>query len=421
VTSPPPAGVLRRSVVGPLHVLRRGFAEIEASPALHRFGALLALSHVVTLVFWTVSRDLGRLLGQSPESAICWPFFEDCWRLRPVPRAAVHAALVVYGALAVGGTVLFLGRRAWRRWLALGYVALCAMNLLKAALFVLDYRLMGNYHYMLFIISFAYLFWPAKALVCRLLIVGFYVSAGSLKLNAEWLSGAALLRPALFTGWLGDASLAYVVLLELVLVFGLLAENALVFYATFAQLVAFHIYSWHIVGYFYPCIMFCLLAIFPLCRTAGDDRGSSLGARLIALRLPRSSWAALALYAAAQLAPHLFPGDVALTGEGRIFALNMLDAKSECSVSLITTEGSAHTEHATLRPGLGVRTRCDPIVYFAGARGLCQALGGRGEVDLGLVSRRATDGFYRSIVSVTDLCGAGLGFDLWRHNAWIDP
>lgn len=410
-----------RSIARPLVLITNSIAEIRSSGSLRVYGALLALTHVVTFGFWTTGKNLPAMFSQPPSSAVCWPFFEDCWRLRPLPPALVHAVVIGYGALAVIGTLLFFGHRWSARCTTWAYAALLAMNVVKLAIFILDYRLMGNYHYMPFVISFAFLFLPEKAMVCRYLIVGFYVSAGSLKLNAEWLSGAALLRPPLLTGWLGDASLAYVVLLELVLVLGLLSNRPLVLFATLGQLLVFHIYSWHIVGYFYPCIMFCLLGCFPLWFFAGVDRAMSLADRLLHLRLMRTTWLALALYAAAQIAPRLFPGDVALTGEGRFFALNMLDAKSQCSLLIINKQGNVHTERATLLHGLGVRIRCEPLVYFNVAHGMCRKLGASGDIDLGLVSRRATDTWYQPVVSVTDMCARDLEFDVWHHNDWMDP
>jgi len=389
--------------------------ELHRSAALRWYGALLAFTHVITYVFWS---KIPALLAQRPGNAVCWPFFESCWKLHPISQSLMHGVLHAYLALAIVGVLLFFGERLSRHCTTAAYVALLVMNLVKLAIFVLDYRLMGNYHYMPFVVSFAFLFCRDKAALCRYLIVGFYLSAGSLKLNAEWLSGAALLRPAFLTGWLGDASLAYVVLLELVLVFGLLSRNPFVFYATLVQFLIFHIYSWHIVGYFYPCIMFCLLAVFPLARLERSDGDDSLGARLLARKLPRSTIFVLAAYAAAQVAPVLFPGDNALTGEGRMFALNMLDAKSECSLELVARDGNVHTEHATLGAGLGTRIRCEPLVYFNAARGLCND--GASEVDLGLVARRTTDTWFQRLVGVTDLCGKHLEYDVWRHNAWIE-
>lgn len=405
----------------PLDWIANGIREIKNSGALRVLGALLALTHVITFWFWITGKHLPALFSQGPSSAVCWPFFAGCWQLRPLPPALVQAALIGYGVIAAVGTLMFFAHRWSERWTTWAYAALLAMNVLKFGIFILDYRLMGNYHYMPFIVSFAFLFLPEKAILCRYLIVGFYLSAGSLKLNSEWLSGAALLRPALLTGWLGEVSLAYVVLLELVLVLGLLSRNPIVMFVTLGQLLVFHLYSWHIVGYFYPCIMFCLLACFPLCHFGAVDRDMSLCERLLRRRIARSTWLALAVYAAAQIAPRLFPGDAALTGEGRFFSLNMLDAKSQCSLLLITKQGKRHTEHARLMQGLGVRIHCEPLVYFNVARGMCRDLGPGGEIDLALVSRRTTDRWYQPIISITDFCSRQLEFDMWRHNAWMEP
>jgi len=387
--------------------IRHGIDEIRHSVALRAFGALLALTHVITFWSWWNNKSLPGLLGHRPATAVCWPFFEDCWRLHPMSESLIHTTLIAYLALAVACVVLF----AIRRLVAWAYLALVAINVIKLGIFVLDYRLMGNYHYMPFVVSFAYLVCRDKALICRYLIVGFYISAGTLKLNWEWLSGAALLRPAFLTGWIGDLSLAYVVMLELVLVLGLLSRHRLVLFGTLAQLLIFHLYSWHIVGYFYPCIMFCLLGIFPLCYLTREDAPR---------RLSRSGWVVLATYAAAQIAPMLYPGDSALTGEGRLFALNMLDARSECSLMMVTTQGNVHTERAAIAPGLGVRIRCEPLVYFNIAKGICRELGDTGELDVGLVARRTTDTRYRSLVSVPDFCRRDLDYDVWHHNDWID-
>lgn len=390
-----------------LPTLRRGIDEIRQSVTLRVFGALLAVTHVITIYSWWTDKNLAGLLGHRAATAMCWPFFESCGEIHPVSASLVHGVMATYLALSIACVGLF----AFRRTVTFAYVALVAINLIKLAIYISDYRLMGNYHYMPFVVSFAYLVCRDKATVCRYLIVGFYVSAGTLKLNWEWLSGAALIRPPALTGWLGDVSLAYVVILELVLVFGLLSRNRYILFGTLAQLVMFHVYSWHIVGYFYPCIMFCLLAIYPLARLRREDEPR---------RLSRGSWLVIAAYAAAQLAPLVYPGDTALTGEGRLFALNMLDARSECALEIVTTRGNLHTEHATLAPNLGVRIRCEPLVYFDLAKGLCRDLPPGSDLDVSLVARRTTDTHYRSLMSITQFCSRDLDYDVWHHNDWID-
>jgi hypothetical protein len=116
----------------------------------------------------------------------------------------------------------------------------------------------------------------------------------------------------------------------------------------------------------------------------------------------------------------LYPSDVALTGEGRMFAVNMLDAKSECSLLEITTRGNVHTERARLAPGLGVRIRCEPLVYFDLAQGACRDFDDGSDLDLALVGRRTTDTWFRSLVSAPNLCSRHLDYAVFHHNDWID-
>src|SRR5262249_20474327 len=169
----------------------------------------------------------------------------------------------------------------------------------------------GNYHYMPFIITALYLVWPRPDRTIGFMLVAFYVSAGALKLDKEWLSGAALIAPTWLSGKLLELACAYVVILELVLVFGLLSRDRRIRWLIFAQLAAFHAYSWHVVGFFYPCVMGLLLAWYPLrWREAPDE--DPLFERLTTGRAGWPAYAILACYALAQVAPKLFPGDSAI-------------------------------------------------------------------------------------------------------------
>ena len=55
-------------------------------------------------------------------------------------------------------------------------------------------------------------------------------------------------------------------MLEMVIIFGVYARKNWIFWATLGQLAVFHIYSWPIVGYYYPMLMFGLCSIFALAR-----------------------------------------------------------------------------------------------------------------------------------------------------------
>jgi hypothetical protein len=214
---------------------------------------------------------------------------------------------------------------------------------------------------MQFAATAAFLLVPNKRETLQLLLVLFYFWAGTLKLNWEWLSGAALYRPLwLFTGRGIIVACAYVIVMELVVVWGLLARDRRIFWLCFAQVLVFHVFSWAVVGFFYPLLMFGLLAIFPLCRLIPAPRpGASRGEAILRGRLSRSAALVALVFSAMQLSTHLYPGDTAITGEGRLFALHMFDARVECDARIVLKlKDGRRVDHELADQG--IRTRCDP-------------------------------------------------------------
>jgi hypothetical protein len=122
--------------------------------------------------------------------------------------------------------------------------------------------------------------------------------------------------------------------------------------------------------------------------------------------------------------PLLQPGDTALTGEGRLYALNMFDARVVCeSVARLHLKDGSIKVHR-LQQVTENRTRCDPLVARAGALALCRR-GAIGRVpfttlDLSLRSRRATDSELHTIVDIPDFCANPPAYDPFFHNAWIE-
>ena len=212
-------------------------------------------------------------------------------------------------------------------------------------------------------------------------------------------------------------------MLETILVFGLLARRSWIFWATLAQLGLFHAMSWPIVGFFYPSLMFALLAIFPLAKlsSADSDRPSFL--RIEGGLEPRSTYALLAGFSLLQLVPYAFPGDSAITGQGRLFALHMFDARVLCESYVTLHDAHGGTRRIRMETGRGsTRVRCDPIVHFNIARALCRQGASHGqwtEVDLSLRSRRTTDPDLRPVVEIEGFCRANPTYDVWRPNSWI--
>src|SRR5262249_126264 len=153
-------------------------------------------------------------------------------------------------------------------------------------------------------------------------------------------------------------------------------------------------------------VMGLLLAWYPLrWREVPDE--DPLFERLTTGRAGWPAYAILACYALAQVAPKLFPGDSAITGEGRIFAINMMAARVGCDpVQLARPPEGGHAvieETSERRSDVGVRIKCDPIRYWNIARHLCdehKQLGDDARIDVYLSSRRTTDPDYHSVFAV---------------------
>jgi outer membrane protein assembly factor BamB len=388
--------------------LKKNISEIQNDPALKIYGVFLFLAHFLTIFFWRTS------LRSNLLNPICWPFFESCEPAAKFLGNFTTPLLTLYFIATGVGLVSYLLRR-WQ----LGYYSLLIVSLFKFGILCLSYRFMGNYHYMMLIVCGTYLLLPAKRLLIPLLIVAFYVSAGSLKFNDEWLSGSALLRPLPFGDPFKTWALWFVLPLELFISYLLLVRNRYIFGLAAISFIAFHLLSWPVVGYFYPLTMFCLLSIFILVRIYGEPANW----RDITLHPNRKVvFFTIAIFAAAQLVPYLKTGDSSLTGEGRIMSLNMLDSFSECQIFSFAKFENRVEEISQKRLDLGVRIHCDPIVLSQEIRGACLEAKTNSDfldIDFAVLSRRRTDRFWTTIIDEKNFCSGNHSLSMWPINHWI--
>lgn len=400
--------------------LRANVDEIADDPALRLYGALLALSHVLSFAQWRLVQPLELYVTRS-SSPICWPFFPTCGALRFLDAGGAVALAWGYGALAlVGATLFLLGRRR----AGLAWAVLLALTALKAAIVFQDFRLRLNQHYMAGVASLVFLFLPRKREVVRVTIVLFYFWAGALKLNGEWLSGSALYNTDAFwiKGRLLPWACAYVVVLEMVMSWGLLARPAWIFWGALLQFGLFHVFSWPVVGFFYPLLMFDLLAIYPLCRWLPGSQAGTDPLALLQGRAAPSTWVLMGGFSLLQLVPLAIPGDSALTGEGRLFAVHMFDARVECDVRYVVT--LADGEQLTMGgpDDLPVRIACDPIVHWNVARNYCRRFASDRrlrQLDVYVSSRHSNETQFHPVLALEDFCARDPDYRTWWHNDWI--
>lgn len=409
-----------------INFIKNNIHEIENGKALSWFGAFISLTHIWTFLYWIMDLRVPQILSNNI-APICWPFFESCFNYRVFNYNQIELILYLYLLVGMIVTVLFLLPARYTKW---AYAGLVILSLFKFFLFAQDYQLRMNQHYMVLAVTLAYLLIKSKRKVIPQVIVLFYVWAGTIKLNEEWLSGAGIYRIEKL--WLPESlhrlSFLYVVILELLIVFFLLSKKKALFYFAFIQVLIFHLFSWPIVGFFYPMVMYSLLAIFVLDRIFPSPEKSPL--------FIGGSWQGatyLGLFSLLQLTPYFFPGDITLTGEGRYFSLNMFDAKSVCdgeftiylkdssvkklNIKFDWDEGfRKNKKDGTIR--LRTRIHCDPLVHFSRAQGFCR----RSEVqnlDFIFYSKRSSDPELKKLVDTKDFCSQNLSYSMYQHNSWI--
>lgn len=408
--------------------IRANIDEITRDPALKLYGSALAFLHVLAFLNWKTIHPLSTILDLSQGPRVCWPFFENCGEWQWMTPQIVESILRAYLVFAIATVALFFRAKkvntAW--W------ALLLLNIVESFILFQDYRLRLNQHYMTFWVTFAFLFLPYKRRVLMYLIASFYFWAGTLKFTPDWISGAGLYgkKPLGVPESLVPASCIYVILLELVVVFGLLVRNRWIFWFAFTQFVLFHLASWTVVGFFYPTLMLTILLIFPLSRYFAADTGQKDGIsetpsikKLFLFQEKASVYIAIGMFAVLQSLPYAFPGNQTFTGEGRLFALHMFDAPLECRAWVtIHFEDGTKQEHALRTRELSQRIKCDPNVYFSLGKSLCRRIASHPDatsMDLHLETRRASEKEFISVIEQVDFCGSDLHYDLWRPNAWI--
>ena len=128
------------------------------------------------------------------------------------------------------------------------------------------------------------------------------------------------------------------------------------------------------------------------------------------------------LFSLMQVSTHLYPGDTAITGEGRLLALHMFDARVTCEANATLAFPDGRHTTVPLDAG-GVRTACDPIMVHGAARNLCRQRDA-GELrftdlDVSLRSRRTTDPLLKDVIAIDHFCAHPPRYDPFRHNDWI--
>ena len=397
---------------------------IVDDPALRLYAVLLSFVHALTGVAWFTYKHISALASRartasagrsSPTATACARSSprRSCarrsWRTSrsgpsrrrssPAPRARRRSATFV--AATVAGTLLYS----------------------------LDYRLRLNQTYMFgWVVSRSSSRPRRKAQVLQALVALFYFWAGTLKLNAEWVTGAALYaKPFLVPAALVPAACVYVLVLEMVFVWGLFSSSPRWRWAVYAQLLLFHAVSWKVVGYFYPLLMFGLTAIFPLVWLFAPDAGADArapaggtsarsavgGDRRALLGVPARPVSLSGRHGGhrrgeALRAPHVRRPDPSARG-----------ARSSPDLPAGARARDAHQRPNRLRYALRPdRARSPRRSDSAGSSRSATARARLASTWRSTPSARPTTAM-QPLIHVDDFCRKPIAYSVWRHNDWI--
>ena len=388
----------------------------RSSRALRYFIAALCFEHPFSALYWVLQVGAIDILSTRVEP-ICWPFVPGCTLLRSDSQLWLWGlGLYVAFALCVG--FLAIGKRLSDPVILSGLGLITAI---KYGFILLDYRFGGNYHWMHLVVSAAVVLLPRKLEAARALVVLFYVLAGMLKFTPEWLSGAWADGRVSFPpqGLPMELASCFVVIMEIVLVWGLLSREARTRLRVLVILGVFHLYSIAVVGFLYPAVMAVLLLAF-LFDPESLDRGE--GVAIVRGEASIWTYVAVALVLLAQVPMKVYSKVPALTGEGRIPALIMFDGNVRCAMGRVARYVGRTEDLGRAPVPLAARILCDPVVVWNEARILCDRLAQDPEfddLDIHLVSRQATDRGWTEIMRVRGFCTKRPHYQTWLPNTWM--
>ena len=370
-------------------------------------GFFLSITLVMNFLFF---RDFG---VSDPESSfhllphLTWPVFflsklsvSSWWVFN-------NAALLV---LAVFAAVLFFFRSRW------AYPFFALAFAFKLLIYFSDYRFMGNYHLMQNWLILLFLVSSRPFESYRVLICLFYFFAGTIKLNTEWLSGAGLSHvPWPWPQEIKTILLFSVIVLELGLIWGLCSRRRLWTALTLALLFCFHFVSVYFVQMYSPTIMLLLLA--PVVVGLFDQGRSGWDRPRLNPPWDFRGWTVIAVFSFLQLVPFWSPGDTALTGEGRLGALNMMDLQPQCQAVLHLRKGSTLHEIDLGKNGRVARARCDPAFFMAQIQDFCRE--SSGPATFALITQKASQSSRKPLFWSKDICADAQKYSFFGRNSLI--
>lgn len=391
-------------------VLTRQIRIIQDSRPLQYLGAAFACVHIVIFLSGIITLWWIPYFLSSDSVPICPAFFENCYQYR-LSFETWKWLWYGYGILAFLGPALFLLKK-----IRSAYFLLLLLVVFEIFVTFADYRIWYSHFYISSVVVLPFLFFADKPRLSAMTLALCYWWAGMLKLNHWWLSGEVLQKAwKIFPQWL-PLQASFVVFMELFLVWLLFSKRPKVFWPTFGVFVLFHLFSWHIVGFFYPLVMFCVLPVFLV------NYRWQASARKGFLRL--TSLIFLATLSALQIPAYFQNENAYMYGGGRMFySLHMFHRRVVCRMeaSYLDNGEKKKIDLAAVVGYVAPRLACEPLVSFDVAKYLCRKQNFPSPLRVEHWSKFDGQEKDRQIYAIDDFCHQQIKYHFWGKNSWINP
>jgi hypothetical protein len=395
-----------------MEFLRANLWEIKKSSTVRIFGIILSIAHVFTFLFWWQNEKLPLKLAQSP-SQICWPVLESCHYLHSLSDPLLAFFFYTYIVLAVLAGIVLISSR----WVGLGWFLLLLATLLKGTLYLQDFRLAANVHYLHFLFLIIWLILPSKILSFKLILAGYFVTSGIHKLSPEWLTGRWFLEhmeiPVKLAEWLA----ALATMIEFIAPVVLFLKDGRYFLSAFLTLFLYFSTLLYIDGFLRPALLLMfsfvfILHIFEVRRAEREFIYQSF------IRPePSLLWTLLiiVLFYGGQVLQWVPQLPKPLETTRQVLALSPLPKMNECRQSTFLIEKNRVEELMAEGEHTGNRTftACDPYLNFLEARSFCEQkrkLPQLETVASYFFMRGLKDTSFKNVFSIDDICKPDLKY-----------
>jgi hypothetical protein len=387
-----------------MNFVKSNFWEIDRSPILYHFGAILSILHIFNYFFWKTHSPF--LAATTTKPLLCWEFFTNCTQHSLISSALPPKLFAVYLIVAILAFVLFI----WRRFIQACWTLLFVTTLIHLFLYVTDASLRSDIQGFLLFLNLCFLFVPNKASIIRITIILFYFLSAYHELSPEWLSGIHLSKaiPLPYKGleWVAAVGIAVKLTLPFLLVspfgqrltlavIGLLAYHGFHFYfeRDFASVTMIFMMFFFVIDYFVRKKM----EFETLYQSYAHPEPSKLWWPIVA-----------GFYLAIQTSfiPKTLPTD--------IFHVLGPTSTSDCN-NISFAYFKDHVEQLTLTDSeaLDPSVRCHPLVAFNGAKDICAKDKENPQfktIASYFLSRKFSDKEFHTVFATEDICADDLTY-----------